>query len=302
MGTGACDNRRAAAIGWATATGTSGRATDTSEVKAMNEGFQLEGTGPEAYERYLVPAFFAECAARLLEVAPAEPGERVLDVACGTGIVVRRAAARVGPGGTLLGVDLNDGMIDVARAVSAEVSTIDWRQADAAALPLPDAAFDVAYCQQGLQFVTDQAGALGEMHRVVAPGGRVAVAIWRAIEHNPAFAAFAQVLEQHAGAEAAALMGAPFAGPDRHRLRRLMRDAGFEDPVVRIGVTCAHFPSAAELLRRQALSSPLAGPVGALDRERREALQEALAAALEPYADDDGVALPMQTWLATARR
>lgn len=85
----------------------------------MKQGFQLAGQGPNAYERLLVPAFFASCAEQLLELAPVAPGQRVLDVACGTGIVARLASAQAGAGGTVVGVDTNAGMIDVARTVAA---------------------------------------------------------------------------------------------------------------------------------------------------------------------------------------
>ena len=138
----------------------------------MKQGFQLEGTGPQAYERYLVPAFFDGCATQLLDLVPAAPGQRVLDVACGTGIVARRASGQVGGEyGTVVGVDVNEAMIQVARMVPA-AGTITWHTADAAALPLPDAGFDIVYCQQGLQFATDRSGALRETHRVLRRGGR----------------------------------------------------------------------------------------------------------------------------------
>ena len=133
--------------------------------------FQLAGTTPEAYERYLVPVLFAPCADQLIELAAPGPGERVLDVACGTGIVARRAAARVGAGGALVGLDLNEGMLRVARTVGADVRpTIDWRAANAADLPFGDGEFDIVFCQQGMQFFPDRVVALGEMRRVLVPG------------------------------------------------------------------------------------------------------------------------------------
>jgi ubiquinone/menaquinone biosynthesis C-methylase UbiE len=273
------------------------------EEAVVRDGFQLEGQGPEAYERYLVPAFFAECAEQLLGLVPAGTGQRVLDVACGTGVVARLASAQVGAEGMVVAMDVNDGMIDVARAVAADATgAITWHTADAAALPAPAAAFDIVYCQQGLQFIADRPQALREMHRVLAPGGRVAIAIWRGLEHNPAFAAFVHALAQHAGEEAAAMMRAPFAGPDRDEIRRLMGQVGFDKMSIRIGVVLARFRSAAELLRHEVLSSPLAGPVGALSEDRYDALGRDLTKVLYPYVEDDGIAFAVQTWLATAHR
>jgi ubiquinone/menaquinone biosynthesis C-methylase UbiE len=269
----------------------------------ISQTFQLQGQGPQSYERYLVPVIFTPCAEQLLDLAAVRPGERVLDVACGTGIVARGAATKVGAGGSVVGTDLNEGMLEVATAVTADAPVgIQWHAADAAALPLPDGAFDLVCCQQGLQFFTDRPQALRELHRVLAPGGRLALGVWRAIDHHPVFAAFVEALERHAGPETAALMRRPFSGPDRDGLRKLLADAGFGGTLVRIGGFLARFASPAEFLRQQVASSPLAGPVGELDEDRREALRHQLDQALEPWADDDGVAVPMQTWLVTASR
>ena len=108
-------------------------------LSGRQQAWQLEAHGPQAYERYLVPAFFAPCADQLVEAAALVPGERVLDVACGTGIVARRAAAQVGTAGAVTGSDLNEGMLEVAAAAGTQPA-IDWRRGDVAALPLPDGA------------------------------------------------------------------------------------------------------------------------------------------------------------------
>jgi ubiquinone/menaquinone biosynthesis C-methylase UbiE len=283
-----------------------------------SEGFQLDGEGPHAYERYLVPAFFLPCADMLLDLAAAGPGERVLDVACGTGIVARRAGVRVGGAGQVVGVDVNTAMLGVARAVAAGGSAgsgdsagsggsggsaaIEWRRGDAAALPLPTGVFDVVCCQQGLQFITDQPGALAEMYRVLAPGGRLALAVWRAIDHHLAFAAVVRALDRHVGAEAAAMMHAPFAGPDRDMLRHLLDHAGFGKISIRIGVLTVRFESAREFLRQEVASTPLAALVGAMDTVARDKLIRDLAIMLQSHLDDDGLVFPMQTWLVSAGR
>lgn len=262
-------------------------------------GFQLNGQGPQAYERYLVPKFFAACAEQLVEMAGVQAGERVLDVACGTGIVARHAVARVGADGSVVGIDVNDAMLAAAAAVT---DLVEWRPADAAALPMLDATFDLVCCQQGLQFFPDPLLALREAHRVLVPGGRIALAVWRPIEHHPAFAVLTDALEQHVGAEAAGMMRSPFEGPSSHALRQLLEDAGFHEPVIRIGVITVRFPSPQEFLRQEAVSSPLAEPVDALDDGRRTALIAHLDQVLVPYMDDEGLVFPMETWLAVARR
>lgn len=266
----------------------------------MTQTFQMYGTGPEVYARFLVPAFFEPCAERLLELAAVGPGERVLDLACGTGVVARGAAARAGSGGRVVGVDLNEDMLAVAS--SGPRTGVEWRVGDAAAIPLPDAAVDVACCQHGLQFFPDPSRAMGEIRRVLIPGGRLALAVWRGIDHHPVFARLVEALDQHVGAEAAAMMGGPFAGPGRDALRALLEGAGLHRGSIRIDVLAARFPSPREFLRRELGGTPLAGPVGELDEHRLAALVDRVELALEPYVDDEGLLIPMQTWLVTGTR
>jgi SAM-dependent methyltransferase len=136
--------------------------------------YETYSGGPAAnYERYFVPAIGAPVAHDLIELAELRPGEHVLDVACGTGVVTRLAAEQVG-GGAVAGVDINPGMLQVARNVAGDTA-IEWHEASAEALPLGDATFDVALCQMGLQFFPDRPGALREMRRVLRPGGRVVI-------------------------------------------------------------------------------------------------------------------------------
>lgn len=259
------------------------------------------GDGPaRAYERYLVPAFFTGCAEQLLELAEVKPGGRVLDVATGTGIVARLAAARVGAEGKVTGTDVDEGML--AAASAAGPVEVEWRQADIASLPFPDGSFDLVTCQQGLQFVTDRTAALDEMRRVLAPEGRVAIAVWRGIELNPAFVAVVDVLDRYVGTAAGMVLREPFAGPDRADLHRLLTAAGFRSVRVRIGIVDVRFPSAREFLRREVVSTTLAGPVSGLDEARHQEMTAELERTLAPYTDDDGIAFPFQTWLAVAAR
>ncbi len=259
----------------------------------MTERWQVVGTAAEAYERYLVPAFFGPFAERLIELARPRPDDRALDVACGTGIVARRIAPLVS---SATGLDLNPGMLEVARAAEP---AIDWLAADACALPLPDASLDLVLCQQGVQFFPDRSAGLCEMRRVLAPGGRLAVSVWRAAEHNPGWLRLAEALDRHAG-EAGAIMRAPFSLSDGAELRDLVRSAGFSDVSVSIRIVPVRFPSAGDLLSRQEVASPLAGPLSALSGESRDALACDFATALLPHTDDDGVCFPMETHIVTA--
>jgi len=147
-------------------------------------------TAAENYQRKWVPYSFDPLAGLLLDHAKVRLGERVVDVACGTGAVARKAAPRAGQAGAVVAVDSNPAMLAVGRSLPApEGATIDWREGSAMSLPLPDASTDLALCQHGMQFFSDRGAALGEMRRVLAPGGRAAICVWRSLEHNPLSAA-----------------------------------------------------------------------------------------------------------------
>lgn len=277
--------------------------TEAREQETGLEQWQLDGSSAEAYERYLVPLLFAPGADVLIELAGLESGEQVLDVACGTGIVARRAARRAGADGHVAGLDLNEGMLEVARKTSADIQpAIAWQQGDAVDLPFADTTFDLVFCQQGLQFFPDRAAALREMHRVLKPEGRLALSVLRSIEYNPGWALLADVLERHVGAEAGAMMRSPFASLSTDDLRALITGAGFGEVTLTIGIGPVRYPSAEAFVRQEAASSPLAGPIGSLDAEKRRAMTEDLETALAPHVDDNGIVFPASTYLVLARR
>ena len=220
--------------------------------------WHLAGTAPEIYAEHLVPAVFAPWAPVLLDAAAVEIGHTVLDVARGTGVVAAAAAERVGPSGAVTGVDINPGMI----AVAARTQGVRWAQADAAHLPFPDDGFDRVLCQAGLQFVPDRLGALREMRRVLRPGGRVALLVWRALHHSPGFAALADALQAVVGPEAAAVMRGPFVfGDDPRPLVTLLDSAGFSDVDVQARAGTVRFGSVEAFVRCQRAASPLAAHV-----------------------------------------
>ena len=149
-----------------------------------DSGFQLTGEGPEAYERYMVPIHCMALAEDLIDRVRLRPREQVLDVACGTGIVSRYAAQRVGTLGHVTGVELNPAMIEVARHVSAYHEPVEYLEGDASALPVPDAGFDVTLCQHAIMFFPDRVSAYREIRRVLRSGGTFLFNVWSEIEDN----------------------------------------------------------------------------------------------------------------------
>lgn len=265
-------------------------------------GWQLEQNASEAYEQYLVPPMFAPWADRLLETIGIHEGDTVLDVACGTGIVARRAARRVGNDGAVVGLDINEGMLAVAEGVAADLQPpIEWRQGDATNLPFSAECFDVVCCQQALQFFDDPIAVLAEIHRTLASGGHAALSVWRPLEYHPGYVVLAEALEHHIGDEAGTMMRSPFPAWDESDLRELVQEAGFDDASVTIEIGDVRYPSVAEFVRREAASSPLADPIKAVDHAVRADLVREVADRLDDYTDDDGIVSPMETYVITAR-
>ncbi len=253
----------------------------------------------EVYERALVPAIFAPWATELLARAEPQAGEQVLDVACGTGAVTRLVAEAVGEAGRVVGVDVTKAMLDVARSVRTAVA-IEWCESSAVAMPFPAHTFDLVLCQQGLQFVPDRAAALAEMYRVLRPGGRLALGVWRSIDHSPAFVALAAALARHIGPEAGVLP--PFALGDAEEVPRLVEAAGFQAVTGEVVARTLHFPSPGEFVQRYVAGSALSATFAAVDDATRAAVVADVSRALEPYADAEGMACPMAARIVTARR
>ena len=151
----------------------------------MGDTGQVTRNAAEIYDELFLPALFSEWAPRVAELAQLKPGMRVLDVACGTGVLSLVAADLVEPGGSVAGLDLNPGMLDVARRKAPD---IDWREASAEAIPFEDDAFDAVVSQFGLMFFEDKASAIREILRVLRPGGKMAVAVWDSLENVPGYA------------------------------------------------------------------------------------------------------------------
>lgn len=194
----------------------------------------------DGYQDLLVPALMQEWAPRVADAAGIHPGDRVLDVACGTGVLTREAARRAEPTGTVTGLDLSPEMLAVAARLNP---TLRWQQGSANALPFPDQSFDAVVSQFGLMFFPDQVGSLREMRRVLVPGGRLAVAVWGSLADTPAYAAETELVERLAGKEAGDALRAPFVLGDPSRLAELCAAAGFVDTLVTLQPGRGRFPS-----------------------------------------------------------
>jgi ubiquinone/menaquinone biosynthesis C-methylase UbiE len=249
----------------------------------------------DVYDEQFVPALFRHWGPVLCDAANIAPGQRVLDVACGTGALTTAAAARVAPGGAVFGLDANPEMLAVARRKHAD---IQWHDGRAESLPFADANFDAVVSQFGLMFFDDRVGALREMQRVLRPGGRLAVAVCDALEHSPGYAALAALLERLFGKPVADAFRAPFVLGDAAALRALCAKADLESSVVQRQGT-VRFASIDALVSTERACVWTLG--GLLDDGQFERLRRDAQSTFAPFMDAGGmVAFKMPALLITA--
>lgn len=262
---------------------------------------EFTGTAAENYERHFVPAIGGPVADLTLEVASPRAGERVLDVACGTGVVARRAAEVVGPSGAVTGLDLAADMIDVARRAPAPAEPrIEWHVGDAASLPFPDAAYDVVVCQMGLMFVADKDVAVAEMRRVLAPGGRAVVATPGAIQ--PPFEILERAIVEHIGADLGAFVGLVFSMHDPDALAALLRHAGLDDVSASVTAVDLRLPPPEEFLWQYINITPMGPIVAAAPEEAKAALERDVLRGWASFATDGRLVGRQPMVVASGRR
>jgi ubiquinone/menaquinone biosynthesis C-methylase UbiE len=261
----------------------------------------------DVYEHYFVPAMFLPWASILLGRTALQPGERVLDIACGTGIVARQAAPQVGAQGQVAAIDMNPAMLAVARALQAPSGAmINWQEGNAMTLPFPDGTFDVTLCQHGLQFFPDPVGAVREMRRVLAPGGRALVIVLQALAQHPVFEALMGSVARNLALPISAVM-TPFALHDADELKAMFTAAEFTKVDIIPESTVVRCPEPDRLVALAVMSSAAAGPafVQLTAPERAELLQterEETEPTIRKYQDANVVTFPMFAHLAVATR
>jgi ubiquinone/menaquinone biosynthesis C-methylase UbiE len=253
----------------------------------------------ELYESFFVPAIALPVAGELLRAADLRPGERVLDVACGTGVVTRAAAEQVGPTGSVTAVDVAPDMIAVARTVPAAGAPIEWHEADAASLPLPGASYDVVLCQMGLMFM-DAPAALAEARRVLAPTGRIVLNTPGRVQ--PLFTLMEEAITGHIDPDLGAFVGAVFSLHDPEAVATLLRDTGFADVAAREYAATFDLPGPAELLWSYINLTPMGALVAGAPEAAREAMERRFVEGAAPYVRGGRIPLVQPMALAWGRR
>ncbi|MFZ1997586.1 MAG: methyltransferase domain-containing protein [Solirubrobacteraceae bacterium] len=264
------------------------------------EHWQVQGSEAELYERHLVPAVTGLWASDLVQRVDVHAGDRVLDVACGTGVVARASRDRVGSNGSVTGLDINPAMLAVARSRGAGT---DFVQGSALTLPFGDASFDVVLCQLGLQFFPNRAVAVGEMHRVLCEGGRLGVSVYGPIEHNPGTLALAQALDHHLGTGASQTKRAEHVLAYPTLVDKLVSEAGFRDVTITTETKLVRFRSAPDWVEIQLTATPLASLLA--EQLARRGMAERITAsvvdALQRYEVDGHLEFPQEAHVLVAR-
>lgn len=258
---------------------------------------QVSGSAAEVYEEFFLPALFQEWAGRVADAAGIAAGQRVLDVACGTGVLARAVAERSGPAGAVVGLDVNEDMLAVARHKAPDIV---WRLGAAEELPFEDASFDAVVSQFGLMFFTDRRGAIREMVRVLRPGGRLAVAVWDSLDNTPGYAALADLLQRLFGDEAADGIRIPYVLGDRSQLEPLFADTGLDDVAITTQDGTARFLSIEAWVYTDIKGWVLADAID--DAQFERLLAEARKALVPFVVDGERVAFRAPAHIVSARK
>jgi ubiquinone/menaquinone biosynthesis C-methylase UbiE len=243
-------------------------------------------------------AQLAEAQAALLSLASLEPGDRVLDIACGTGLVSFGAARAVGPEGHVLGIDLSERMVDAAerRARDLHLSNCSFSRMDAETLALPDASFDVVLCALGLMYMPDPEEAVREMRRVLRPGGRVALAVWGE-RSKCGWSAVFPIVAKEVASEVCPLF---FRLGQQDALARLCAEAKFEAVSDRRITTTLTFADAIEACDAAFVGGPVALAWSRFNEEVRARVRARYRDSIESWREGHGYRVPGEFVIATA--
>ena len=267
-----------------------------------NRDAAFVGSIPEHYDRYLGPLFFHECADDMAARLDVHPGVRVLETACGTGIVTERLAARLTGQGHLIATDLNEPMLAYATARLRGMSGVEWRLADATRLPFDDRSFDAVVCQFGMMFFPDKAAGAREALRVLKPGGHLLLSVWDRLADNPVARITHETVAAFFPSDPPQFYTIPFSLHDPSVVRGLLSGAGFADVEWDRLEKAGTSPSAAEA----AIGLVEGNPIYLAIMERRpEALADietAVARNIAAALGDHPLRCPLRSIVFTARR
>ncbi len=262
-------------------------------------GWQLSGDGPDAYEKYIVPAYTGAWAKEIVNRACLGVGEKILDVACGTGLVARTASEKQNSSDLIYGIDVNEVMVKKAREIEAN---INWHHSDVTDMPFPDNKFDVIFCQQGLQYFPDSSLALKEMKRVLIENGRILLSVWRPIEYSPFYESLCKVLEKYINAKAASMLSGAFSFGDDKKLKTIFANAGFSSININIVVKQMSYSPFEEFVMGGIMATPFFKDIQQMQKSKREEMLLEIYKSNQDYIDDNGLVAPLESYIVNAKK
>jgi SAM-dependent methyltransferase len=268
-----------------------------SQGRTVISGFQVSGDAPAFYAGYGY-AMQEPWTDDLIRQARCKDGDRVLDVACGPGLVAGRVNRVSNATCKITGIDINEAMLSAAR----KIPDIDWHLGSATELPFADGSFEVVFCQQGLQFFPDRAAAMREMCRVLTPGGRLSLNVWGPLDRQPFDVVYRDCVRAFFGPQALIPSSLGFSLNTAGELRKLATDAGLRDVRIRFEHRTARHAVMGEFLTGWTQASPIAAQFRAFSEEMRNRFIAYLSERLEDYVDDGGIAIPRENHFLIAMR
>jgi ubiquinone/menaquinone biosynthesis C-methylase UbiE len=270
-----------------------------TEIWKEKTNTALSSSVPENYERFFVPVIGRPLAEDLIHKADIQPGEKVLDVACGTGIIARLVREKVGRDSSITGLDVNAGMLEMAQSVNGHEKHIEWVEAPAEDMPLDDGRYDVVLCQLSLQFMEDKRTALSEMHRVLTPGGRILLNVPGPVE-------FLQVLdkaiERHINPQAAGFVARVYSLHKTDEISRLLTEAGFNTISIEEKEKTLNLPAPEDFLWQYVYGTPLAGLFSDTSEEAKKTLENEIAEKWQKFIISGGMEYTQNLIEVSARK
>ena len=266
-----------------------------------NQHVAFVGSIPENYDRYLGPCLFEPYAVDITERVTVKEGSAVLETACGTGIVTRHLRNKLPKSVRLVATDLNEAMLDYASTKLGMDAAIEWKKADAAALPFEDGTFDAVVCQFGLMFIPDKLAAVREVHRVLVPNGLFVFSVWDSIDKNDIAKIANQAVALFFEKDPPTFYQVPFGLYDQNVVRGLLRDAGFKDPQISALEMTGESPSSIDAAKGLIEGNPILNEINQRATADLKTVETAVAKAVAEQCGDNPVRCKLRAFAYTVR-
>jgi ubiquinone/menaquinone biosynthesis C-methylase UbiE len=266
-----------------------------------NKNAQFAGSIPAAYDRYLGPIFFQSYAEDLAARLEVDPDSSVLELACGTGILTRKLRDRLPASIKLVATDLNEPMFRHAAGKFQESEAVEWKQADACALPFGDRSFDAVVCQFGIMFVPDKALSAREAHRVLKPGGVFLFSVWDSLDENPLGRIAHETITSFFEKDPPGFYQVPFGYHDHGEIRRVLEEAGFREVRLEVVAKVATGSTPEDAALGLVHGNPVAVAITERDPSLLPVITKAVAEALAKHLGQTSIRAPMKAIVAEGR-